>query len=1322
MRKFTFLFLLTSVSLGVWGQCSTTADFTYVYTDCSTIQFTDASTTSPNYNLVKWDWDYGDGVTASGPTVTHTFTPGITVNVRLIVTADSSGVTCTDTVVKTIVVHALPTVYVAGDPDTSCVTVPVHFFGSSGKAIKSWQWDFGDGKSDTVQNPYHLYPDTGSYNVVLHVVDTDGCANQNDPAYVQVIKPAPTLDFTWDINPAAVTDNLQFTATAEGNVTSWHWDFGDGDTANIQKPTHQYSDTGQYQVTLSIVVNGLCTNSLTKTVSIVPLPAPAFSVSPVCLNDTTFFTDHSTTPVGTITTWKWYFGDGDSAIVNSPDNPNVKHIYKTETSYQVTLLTINSEGYQRSVSQTVNVKRKPIADFSYRDTCYTKPIQFLDESSTNGGSAIDGWSWNFDDPASGVNDTSSLQNPVHIMSVPDTFSVRLIVTNQDGCSDTVVHPVVVDSLPAVAFTMSEDSVCLGEEIRFAGQGNNIASWYWTFGNGDTSTFQNPVYTFPTPGLYTVMLTVTNLKGCTNSIMHNVYVIALPKADFSYSISCIGDSTYFTDRSSDSVGYVDQWKWNFGDTIAGPADSSSLQNPVHHYTKISSYLATLVAINNYGCRDTVSKYINVYDRPKPGFTYSQACNPASEVQFYDTSKRGSSNAPVESYLWAFYQNDTSHQKNPVYQFIHYDTCYNVTLQVTDTNGCAATDTVKVCLRDSLQIDFTTPRVCFTQTTLLKASFSPKTDSITRYIWNFGDNSKEVITYLDTVSHVFPHPGTYTVQLSVLDTNGCTVTISRQAVVDSLPIPHFGFVTPACDQPTYFTDSSKGGGNFIKSWQWNFGDPPSGANDSSSLQNPSHFYGPMEGSYNVQLVVTNFNGCIDSVTKVVSRSSCLTTFYDVNAGKSCARNLIYFKDHSTLHSTHGKITRWDWDFGDGHTRSYQTFIDSVSNIYNQGNSYPVTLTVTAEVNGITFSVPYDSLITIHPTPTADFNSSNLCLGGESEFTDQSVGNGSPVTGWLWHFNDPASTTDTSTLQNPKHVFSGAAQYNVQLIANNAFSCYDSVMKTIDIALSPIADFSVGKACSGQTVQFSDSTKTFGTHLIGWQWAFNDPYTNHDSAFVQNPVHVFDSAGAFLVQLVVTDNHYCRDTLSKPVDIHPTPHAAFDMLYNYHGVSGQVLMQNKSIGASSYFWNFGDGNTSTEENPVNQYYSGDIYNIVLVATSNYQCQDTATKVYDLTLGLYIPNAFAPSSNVPGTNIFKPKGIHLKEYLIQVYSSWGTLLWESNKLSEDGEPLEGWDGTYKGQPMPAGNYIWRVKARFIDNSYWGGSNNGDGNIKPYGTVTLIR
>jgi len=1572
MKKFIlFISFLLLAALGAQAQC-VVGNYSYSYQACSQIQFVDSSVAQANYNLVSWKWNFGDGTTATGQTVIHTFTPGITVNVKLVVTADSSGVICRDSIVKSIVIHSLPTVYVAGDYNPSCIVVPAKFFGSSGMEpyIKSWQWDFGDGTFDTMQNPTHLYPDTGTYQVVLHVIDSNGCANENITPFFQKVNPLPSMNFNWNIDPAAVTDNLQFSATVDtsvGKVTSWHWNFGDGDTANIQNPTHQYKTVGQYSVTLSVVVGGFCPNSITKVVHVEPLPAPDFSYSVACLRDITYFSDSTTTPVGTIQTWKWYFGDGDSLIISSPGNPNVKHIYVTQAVYPVTLLTINSQGYLRSITKNISVVPKPTAFFTFNDTCYTnptsffdksslntgssityrhwnfgdgdsarsqnpahtyslpgtysvtlriangdgcrdtvvrnvvmdslpavdfamskdticlgenitfsgqstniaswhwgfgngttssyqnpiyrypapgldtitltvkdlkgcssyvyhtvyvkpspvanfvftilckgdttcfsdsssiskgfikswnwdfgdntvstvqnpdhyyqpvgnynatltvtsnescssaitkliifdslpspnfsvsaackndttyftdgtttpvgsiqtwrwyfgdgdslivqspnsstakhvylaqttydvklltvnslgfersiikqitvhlkpyadftfndtcsvKPISFTDLSSKNGGSDLSAWSWNFGDPLSGVNNQSSLQNPTHIMSLVDTFDVRLIVTNIDGCTDTAIRSLIVDSLPIVDFTMQKDSLCFGENALFHGTGKDIISWHWNFGNGDSSTFQNPVYNYPSPGLYTVTLQAKSIKGCPIMVSHNIYVIALPQSDFTVGSSCIGDSTSLTDMTSCPVGYVTRWQWNFDDTTS-MANQSTLENPAHHFTTISAYNVQLITTNNYGCSDTNYHYVNVYAKPKSGFTYHQSCRPATEVVFSDTSLRGSSKSPISSYLWKLYQDDSSNLQNPTYRFPYFDSCYQISLTVTDTNGCYNTDTAQVCLRDSLRIDFTMPRVCFGQPTAFRASYLPYTDSIASYTWDFNDGSKEVITYYDTISHVFPHPGTYSIRLSALDTNGCSITVTHQAIIDSLPVPNFAFATPECDQPTYFTDSTLGGGNFISTWQWSFGDVSSDADNHSNLQNPSHIYSSNDSLYQVKLIVTNFNGCIDSVTKPMERKSCLKVFYTVNTGTGCADNPIYFKDRSILNSAKGSITDWNWDFGDGYVNTYHTYTDSILHVYTRPGSYLVSLMVRAEVNGIPFNNKFDS--------------------------------------------------------------------------------------TIVIFRPPISNFVVSKACSGQMVYFTDSTKTFDAILDQWQWTFNDSYSSVNVSDFQNPEHLYDSTGSFMAHLVVTDHNNCRDTVAYPVEVHPSPDAAFNVNYNYNGVTAQVLMDNTSTGADSYLWDFGDGNTSTQENPLYSYTSRGVFNIILVASSQFMCTDTAISVYDLTAGLYIPNSFAPGMDVQGVNVFQPKGIHLKEYHIQVYSSWGSLVWESNKLDADGVPQEGWDGTFKGKPMPAGSYIWRVTAKFIDNSIWQGANNGDGNTKSYGTLTLIR
>ena len=128
------------------------------------------------------------------------------------------------------------------------------------------------------------------------------------------------------------------------------------------------------------------------------------------------------------------------------------------------------------------------------------------------------------------------------------------------------------------------------------------------------------------------------------------------------------------------------------------------------------------------------------------------------------------------------------------------------------------------------------------------------------------------------------------------------------------------------------------------------------------------------------------------------------------------------------------------------------------------------------------------------------------------------------------------------------------------------------------------------------------------------------------------------------------------------------------------------------------------------------------MLVSYNDYDCPDTTYQVYDLLFtNLFVPNAFVPSNSNPELRTFKPIGINLKSYRLEVYSAWGNLVFESTAL-DNGAPAEGWDGTYENKALPTGSYIWRISALFEDGKHWKGTDNGDGNTATSGTVTLIR
>ncbi|MBE0651450.1 MAG: PKD domain-containing protein, partial [Bacteroidales bacterium] len=992
---------------------------------------------------------------------------------------------------------------------------------------------------------------------------------------------------------------------------------------------------GTYTVTLKVTDANGFTNSIKHKVFVSNNPKVDFSYGRACETDSVYFYDKTVTSSGVLTSFAWSFGDTTSVANQSNQENPVHYFIRGGGSYKVRLVATNNYGCYDSISKYVKVHDSPKAGFIYNQLIDPMTeVSFTDTSQqSRDRSPIKSYLWSFYN-----GDVSDSVNPAY--NFPNSgkcYPVTLTVTDTNGCSNTDTTDVCLVPPPPVDFTMSDDSICLGDRISFSGKSSNlIIHWHWDFGDGDTSMYQNQTYRYPAAGTYTVTLTVTDLNGFSNSVKHKVFVSGNPKADFIFGKTCQTDSVYFSDRTLSPSGVIVSRSWDFDDTTS-TTNHSTQQTPAHYFSRgAGSYHVRLYVVNTFGCSDTVYKYVNVHTNPKAAFTYNQLSDPVTKVLFSDSSKESRDGSPIISRLWNFYNGDVSDSVNPSYNFPDYGQCYPVTLMVTDTNGCSNTDTIDVCLLPPASLNFSTTRVCVGNKTSFNATYMPSADTIGYYYkWDFGDGSTQVYTYYDTITHHFNKPGVYNVQLTAVGTSGPKISITHQTVIDSLPDPSFTFITPSCDQATTFEAPTWGGGCPIKSWSWNFGDTTSGVRNTSAYWNPSHLFISKDSTYHVSLTVINANGCIDSVTKPIVRSSCAYIYFTA-ANSECTNSPVYFKDRTSLNSSLGRITQWTWDFGDGATETYTSHQDSIYHVYKSAGSYKVTMTEKAIVNNLPSTGSYDSVILVKQSPQANFG--------------------------------------------------------------------------------------FGPACIGQTVYFIDSTWTNNVGLSQWRWTFNDPSSSEKYSNVQNPRHIYRSPGYYSAQLVVTDNDNCSDTATKNVQVHTPPIASFEIDPNYNGVSGQLYFNNTSMGAESYFWEFGDGAVSTEENPVYSYSTSGHFNVLLVATNVYSCSDTATSAYDFTSGLYVPNSFAPGSDNAKINIFEPVGVHLKKYDIQVYSAWGNLLWESTKLDVDGRPVEGWDGTYKGQPMPEGDYIWKISAEFLDGTSWKGSDNGDGNKNPYGTVLLIR
>ena len=1294
------------------------------------VTFNDVSTTGHGYINSRY-WNFGDGTsqTTTAPSVSHNYTLGGPYLVTLTVTT-SDG--CTGTKQLTVFINYAPVAAFAVT-NPLCVQSPVQFTDNSqqngGGPLSQWDWYFDDAGSGALnishqQNPTHNFTTAGGHQVQMVVTNASGCTKSATTLVTITDNPVANFSYTnvCKGSPTVFSDN-----SSGGTLSSWSWNFGEGGTSSIQNPSYAYANPGTYNVVLTVTNQNGCTGTVNLPVTVYGSPVAQFTFSsPTCSSDSVSFTSIAIAAHGTIHDWYWTFGDGGTTHIVFPGNPNVKHKYANGGPYNVNLAITTTDSCKTDITQQVTVEFKPLANYSNAaGACALMPNQFTDLSQTNNGTPIVSWLWDFGDPGSGASNTSTLQSPAHAFSTGTAFWVKLRVTNATGCWDTLGKSISANAAPVPLFTF--DTACINSPTQFhdgsTSPAGTVNAWLWTFGDpgsgtSNISTLQNPSHTYTAPGAYFANLRVTNSNGCSHDTTKQVSVSPKPQASFQYSPACAMDSTAFTDLSIAPLSQINSWYWDFGD-----GNTATIQNPKHKYTGSGTFMVKEVVTNLSGCKDSVIQSVIVHPKPLAAFQYTSKFCPKGQVTFQDLSTVAG--AAITGHLWTFEAGGTSTVPNPVYTFPVTDTTYAVSLIVTDTYGCTDTIIDSVKVKPAFKFTFTNDTVCFGYTSHFHPVDLAKGDSLYSTKWEFGDpNSGPANTSnLFNSSHLFTAPGLYYVKLKAFNTDNCSDSVFRTVQVYALPKPHFSYVMPQCDSILRFHDTtSNAGTGTIASWEWHFGDGKSVIIPAPGPGDTSHVYAS-PGDYQVTLIIKNTHGCVDSITQGVTRLPCIKAYYAYTDTLRCVNYTVSFNDTSVPVA---RINQWTWNWGDGSKdTTYNAYSAFVNHKFTSAGTFNVKLKIRALVNSINV---FDSLtqpVVIHPTPVTLFSNVPVCLHQQAAFKDTSVTYGEPVYTWKWNFGEPSSgAKDTSNIKNPVHTYAIRDTFDVKLVIMNKYGCKDSLTKPIRIYGLPVAGLRYNAACTGDPTMFRDSSAVADTSIGFWHWNFGDISTSRDTSTLVDPVYTYKKTGNYIVRLIVKDHYGCRDTVDSSVTVHITPVSAFTVVNGYNSTQGKVKLNNLSTGASEYLWDFGNGKTSNDTNPVATFTEDGTYVIKLISSNTFGCTDTTYYEYKILFrGLFVPNAFAPTSGNMAVRLFKPVGINLKTYHMQVFDTWGHLMWESNKLDNNGAPLEGWDGTLNGTLMPQGNYFWKGTATFIDDSAWTGSDIGvNGGGGTMGTVILVR
>ncbi|MFA5415563.1 MAG: PKD domain-containing protein, partial [Methanoregula sp.] len=1089
-----------------------------------------------------------------------------------------------------------------------------------------WNWSFGDGSlvNATNQHPVHTYTNAGVYTVSLNATNAGGSDTTTRTNYITVTEPAPVANFTGTPTTGTVPLTVTFTDASTGNPTGWNWSFGDGSLVNAteQHPIHTYTSAGIYTVSLNATnAGGSDTTTRTNYITVTePVPVANFSATPTTgtVPLTVAFMDIST---GNPTRWNWSFGDG--SLVNATEQHPV-HTYTSAGIYTVSLNTTSAGGSDTTTrtNYITVTEPAPVANFTGTPTTGTVPLTVtFTDTSTN---TPTGWNWSFGD-GSLVNATE--QHPVHTYTSAGVYTVSLNATSAGG-SDTTTRTnyiTVTEPAPVANFTGTPTIGIMPLTVTFTDVSTgNPTGWNWSFGDGSlvNATEQHPVHTYTRAGIYTVSLNATNAGGSDTTIRTNYITVTepAPVANFSATptTGTVPLTVTFTDSSN---GNPIGWNWSFGDDSLVNA---TVQHPVHTYGSAGVYTVSLNATNAGGSDTTTrTNYITVTEpAPVANFTGTPTTGTVPlTVTFTDVSTGN----PTR-WNWSF--GDGSLVNATVQHPVHtYGSAgvYTVSLNTTNAGGSdTTTRTNYITVTEPAPVaNFSaTPTTGIMPLTVTFTDVS--TGNPTGWNWSFGDGSLVNATEQHPV-HTYTSAGIYTVSLNATNVGGSSTKTSADYIIVTIPAPVANFsatpTTGTMPLTVTFTDASIGNPT---GWNWSFGDD---SLVNATVQHPVHTYANA-GVYTVSLNATNAGGS-DTTTRMnyitVTEPAPVANFTGTPTTGTVPLT-VAFMDIST-----GNPTGWNWSFGDG------SLVNATEqhpvHTYGSAGVYTVSLNTT-NAGGSDTTTRTNYITVTEPAPVANFNATPTTgtVPLTVAFTDVSTGN---PTGWNWSFGDGSLVNATD--QHPVHTYGSAGVYTVSLNATNPGGS-DTTTRTNYITVTagppPTASFSTNTTTirTGGAVGFADNSTG---NPVMWNWSFGDGNWCNTTIAGQTPAHTYETKGIYNAYLIVSNTNGANRSASQAIGVYDKPDASFIISPNPVSVNVPVQFTDTSAGSvTTWNWTFGDGSTSTEQNPTHAYPTAGNKTVTLAVGNPFETSPVTTNiVIVVTTDVRMSSDFIAGTTAPRT-----------------------------------------------------------------------------------------
>jgi len=1231
-------------------------------------------------------WDFADNTSAEVQNPTHTFTSVGTFNVQLF---DMENGTLIDEVTITV----LPKVAsnFTADIRSGCAPLTVNFTNTSiippeliGDVI--YEWSFGGTASDEA-NPTFEFATGGIYTVSLKIITTDATCDDIEikTSYIDVSPLLPDPTFNADIletcNPA---DTFTFSIESEEVAgLTYSWDFGDGNTFQGFGPAvHAYGEAGGYTVRLTISDDLGCSIFHEIEVGVINGFPEITRLFPdtICANTQVTF-DIETDA----TSFLWSFGAGvevDDRQIKSPTA-----IFEFTGNYEIKLRAGPRDCRALESFFVTVVTPNPAFTAEPFIFCADQQIISLQAEDENlaeynwrFGDSLEGPSPEFEFNASMV-DTFFRHNSVPILLV-------LEVVDKYGCIG-VSSELVNYHHPEAHFIPDVTSGCAPLTVRFTNESDAhepVSSYSLIFGDGtrvDLDSFDFLTHTYSEIGDYYVRILMETISGCRDT-SDAVLIQVGEEINLDFSVDqtsiCPGDTVRFSSITDDDR--IDAWHFTTGDCRASHcANAMDLE---HVYFTPTGELDITLDIIHDGCQSSLTKenLINI-SGPIADFDYMINCDARSQVMLTDNSQDATSSR------W-FIEGDTiaSSGGNYTHTFSTPGT-YTIILEaVNNVTGCPISyDSAEVVITD-LGAEFSIENIyCAGEPINLEIinSVDVDTSCFAGYTWILpGQRPRQRSdTFLNYTTR---GSGNQTFTLVIEDVNGCVDTIRKKANIYNIDAGFSLNGSSIClSQAVDFQDTSFSDTTIVR-WDWSFG---------STDKNPSGIIFSEDdidnGRISVTLTVMNAAGCSSSITEFIDvYEPLIGTIFEPDTLVCIGDEIIFTAIDS---STEDLIFDYQWESTSGSSSS-----DSIFNAeFNNVGDFIVSFVATDLLSGCQLNDTFN--VNVQEYPSANFElppnircEDNLLFNNLSESTDS--------LNFFWIPGD-----GSSPIGGVVDLFFGygPGNYNVELVAVTANGCADTATRMLEV-IAPQGDFEMSSSviCLGGalTVRLLD---TANVDSIFWDFGDGIGVAN------ENPVtHIYDQVGtprSTEVKLTISAANGCEAFVVRPLQLEGVL-ANFMFELDSSNCTAIFIDASESSSGSpiNYSWFFGDGNTSSESDPIHQYAGPGTYDVTQIVSTqdvNSFCIDSLTRqvafpVLPNLIGL--PNVFTPNGdnrndffNVVILNNAQPyETIEVVEF--KIFNRWGKLVYDNY------DPANGWNGDVDGKKAPAEIYAYIVEVRFKD------------------------